>query len=303
MPNPTRLVAQAAVVTLRNLLVRVTPGDRAWMAAQIMQDRFHPSNRALAGFCVSAVHAWKNRQYDVTRNGETALLERLRPFRPRLVLDVGANVGDWTIAASRSLPEVTVHAFEAAPHTAELLARNLAAQADRVVINATGLSDHAGWLTLYATPDDTTKASIVPDVARAVAEQGWAQVEAVTVQTVTGDAYLREHQIDHVDMLKIDVEGAEFSVLRGFADAFARHAIDLVQFEYGQLNVATRDFLGDFYRFFTDRGFIVGKLFPEGVSFKSYELDDEDFLGPNYLACSAARTDLIEALRCPPLVS
>lgn len=87
---------------------------------------------------------------------------------------------------------------------------------------------------------------------------------------------------------------------RAFAE-FAQKAIDLVQFEYGEINLKTRDFLEDYYKFFTTRGFVVGKLYPEGVMFKDYDLADEDFLGPNYIACRAERADMIAALRFPAM--
>jgi FkbM family methyltransferase len=302
MPNPTRMAAQATAILLRSLLARVPPGGRSWLARQMMANRFDPANRALADFCTQAIHAWKNKQYAVELNGEAALLERLRPFTPRVLVDVGANIGDWTLAACRSLPEAIVHAFEIAPNTAAILTRNAAPFADRIVINPIGLGDAERTLSLYLSPQESTIASVVRDaIAYSVADQGLDRIEEVHVQVIPGDAYLRRHDVDHVDMLKIDVEGAEFLVLNGFTDAFARGAIDLVQFEYGPLNLTTRKFLGDFYAFFAGHGYLVGKLYPEGVAFKPYELNDEDFVGPNYIACRSVRTDLIAALRCPPL--
>ena len=41
---------------------------------------------------------------------------------------------------------------------------------------------------------------------------------------------------------------------------------------------------------------VVGKIFPSYVDFREYELKDEDFQGPNYLAVRAARADLIALL-------
>jgi FkbM family methyltransferase len=302
MPNLTRMAARTTAMALRSLLARMPRGGRSWLARQMMSDRFDPANRAFADFCVQAIHAWKNKQYAVELNGEARLLERLRPLEATVMLDVGANIGDWTLAACRGVPAAQVHAFEIVPATAAILTRNTAPFADRIKINPVGLSDTEGSILLYVAPRESTIASTVRDaIAYSVADQGLEQIEELQAQVITGDSYLRQHGIQHVDMLKIDVEGAEFRVLRGFADAFARGAIDLVQFEYGPLNLTTRQFLGDFYAFFAGHGYIVGKLFPEGVAFKPYELDDEDFVGPNYIACRSARTDLVAALRCPPL--
>jgi hypothetical protein len=96
---------------------------------------------------------------------------------------------------------------------------------------------------------------------------------------------MRENNVDRIDFLKIDVEGAECKVLSGFSEAFAQRAIDIVQFEYGQINIVANYLLRDFYQFFEQYGFAIGKIYPNYVDFKSYSLADEDFRGPNYVAC------------------
>lgn len=306
MPNLTRLAAMANLALLRVLIGRMAPGARSWLALRVLNDRFDPRTRALADFFDRSVLAWKNKQYDVELNGEAALLRRLRPFDPTTLIDVGANVGEWALAACRALPGTMVHAFEIAPKTADRLAGSIEAAGRRaqVVINRLGLADTAGEIALYLTRDsDTESSTLRAAVEFAAKDQGLGDVIETTARVTTGDLYLRAHAITHVDLLKIDVEGAEFSVIEGFADSFARGAIDLVQFEYGPINLATRKLLADFVAFFAERGFVVGKIYPEGVAFKPYKLGDEDFVGPNYLACHARRGDIIAALQCPPLTT
>lgn len=299
MPNLSRLCVQAVLRVLPALLARVSAGDRASLARAIMQDRGSPRTVALAQFCDNAVSAWKNRQYKVHLNGEEALLRRLARFRPRVLLDVGANVGEWSCAAARHLPEVTVHAFEIAPATAEMLRRAVPAS---VIVNGVGLGERVGDVMIYASSENHAATSTLREAIGIWAEShGIRTIDEIKAKILTGDLYMRDQGLQRIDLLKIDVEGAEFSVLRGFSDTFARGAIDLVQFEYGRINLATRNFLADFYEFFTGHGFVVGKLYPEGVAFTPYDIEDEDFAGPNFVACRTARADIIEALRCPPL--
>jgi FkbM family methyltransferase len=306
MPNLTRLAAMANVALLRVLVGRMDSGSRSWLAQRILSDRYNPRTRALADFFDRSVLAWKNKQYGLHLNGEAALLERLHPFALTTLIDAGANIGDWAMTACHALPSATVHAFEIAPGTAERLASNITAAglSGRVVVNSVGLADTEGETAFYVTPESDTESSTLRAAAEfAAKDQGFSRIVETTAQVTTGDAYLRGKAIAHVDLLKIDVEGGEFSVLQGFAENFARGAIDMVQFEYGPLNLTTRKLLADFDAFFTEKGFMLGKVYPEGVAFKPYELTDEDFVGPNYFACHSRRADIIAALRCPPLSS
>lgn len=278
------------------------PENGAWLARHVICDRRDRHAGAFAAFAQKSVEAWKNRHYDVHVNGEAALLAALAPFQPRVLFDVGANIGEWSEVATKALPAAMIHAFEITPATAQRLRASVAPFGERIAIHEFGLGDHAGEITVYVSPRDDTANSTLRDAVEVSADAGTTPaIEEVSSRIMPGDAFLREHRISHIDLLKIDVEGAEFSVLHGFEDAFARGAIDLVQFEYGEINLKTRDFLEDYYKFFTERGFVVGKLYPEGVMFKDYTLADEDFLGPNYIACRAARADLIAALGFPRL--
>lgn len=300
MASLVRLMVSAQLALLRRLAPRLTPGDRSYLGRTLMLDRLSPETRALAEMFETATLSFKNKQYAVEINGEEALLGRLKPFAPKLLLDVGANIGEWSLAAHRQLPDAEVHAFEIAPPTAAILARTIADVGAKVLVNDFGLGDREGAITLHFTPDYTLGASTVREAMEfTAAELGIAEIKEISARITTGDAYLAERGIAHVDLLKIDVEGAEAAVFRGFADAFARGAIDLVQFEYGPLNLSTRYFLADADAFFRAHGYVLGKLYPEGVAFKDYAVPDEDFVGPNYVACRAARADLIAALRCP----
>jgi len=63
--------------------------------------------------------AYENVEWDMAVNGETALIRRLTPARLTTAFDVGAHIGDWSIAALSVWPACRVHAFEVAPATFE----------------------------------------------------------------------------------------------------------------------------------------------------------------------------------------
>ena len=92
MPNFTRIAAKIQIRLLARLLERMGPGNRAWLARRMMRDRSDPRARAFAEFSQQSIEAWKNRQYDVHRNGEAALF------------DVGANVAALRFPAMARYP-------------------------------------------------------------------------------------------------------------------------------------------------------------------------------------------------------
>lgn len=64
---------------------------------------------------------------------------------------------------------------------------------------------------------------------------------------ITVDDYCRESHVEHIHLLKIDVEGHELDVLHGATEMFQRKAIDVVTFEFGGCNIDTHTFFQNFF--------------------------------------------------------
>lgn len=296
MANIRRILAGITARGLATLLNGLTDGDVTWLARTLHADRDTAKAKALAHF--SQVYYdifFRNCSGDITANGETALLGRLSRHSLKTVIDVGANVGQWTVSMKQACPNAAVHAFEVHPETAGIY-RTTTSSLTNVFLNEVGLGDTSGEIRFWYSPGNSVLTSSFAERLGEFPELKDTFAEVVG-KIVRGDDYLAEHDIDHVDFLKIDVEGMEMSVFKGLEGAFARQAIDIVQFEYAPLNRYIPLLLRDLQGFLETRGFVVGKVYPKGVLFKSYEQSDEDFLGLTYIACHTARPDLIETLR------
>ncbi len=242
---------------------------------------------------LSRASAWllasgRNFDYDPRYNGEYWLLQTIAQFHIRTLWDVGANVGTWSRAASQRLPFAEIHAFEINPAAFSALQDNTK-DLPNYYPNAVGLSHRPGPIELTCFEEDITLSSMFEYPHRGLRSKK-------TCAVITGDSYADQHGIRSVDLLKIDVEGAEHLVLRGLEGMLSAGRIGVIQFEYGRVNVLTHFLLRDFYALFERYGYIVGKLYPGFVDFRAYHLDQEDFLGPNFVACKLEHRSYIAAL-------
>ncbi len=195
-----------------------------------------------------------------------------------VIFDVGANVGEWTELALDTCGDAIIHAFELVPDTFAAL-KDRVADNPRVHLNEFGLADHVGVVPVKSILGYSSRSTMVLDFEVDVGTT--AEVEC---DVRTGDSYLQENGLSRVDVLKIDTEGAEPLVLRGFSQALAEKRIGLIQLEYGRVNVLTRFLLADLYEMLEPLGFDIGKLYPNYVDFRPYSPMLENFLGPNYIA-------------------
>jgi FkbM family methyltransferase len=178
-------------------------------------------------------------------------------------IDVGANIGLYTLTAARLVgPRGRVLAFEPSPRERELLDRNVIRNSlTQVSVDSRAIGDvENAHVTLHLADEQhggqNTLGAVVYENARVV--------ENAIVQMTTLDHAVVEAGFDTVDVVKIDVEGAEFLVLSGAHDTLstirpvlmmelqddsliaqgsgAREVVSLLSgFDYGLYSYASRD--------------------------------------------------------------
>jgi FkbM family methyltransferase len=136
------------------------------------------------------------------------------------VVDVGANVGLYTVMASVLVgPSGVVHAFEPSAMTHQLLIRNLELNGcQNVIPNKLALSNSNERMVLRADPlDPSYDAHRFVETINSVDQL--LDTDEV-VKCLTLDEYALN--IENIDFMKIDVEGAELMVLKGAAATLAK---------------------------------------------------------------------------------
>lgn len=133
-------------------------------------------------------------------------------LRPNTVVDIGANRGEFSLAASSLNPSANIIAFEPNPNIASILKRDLERNSiTNIELRECGLSDEEAVLTLH-----------VPYVNSGSASFGGFQSDGYEISRIpvhTGDEELNGIE---PDFIKIDVEGYELRVLRGLRQTIER---------------------------------------------------------------------------------
>lgn len=142
------------------------------------------------------------------------LLTLLKKIHSPVVLDIGANIGNHSLAFATAASRVL--AFEPLPAVYALLAENIRANhLDNITAYPFALSDTEEDATIYMVREGNVGASSF--------DRREDNVEAVTVRKRIGDDVIRESDIKKIDLVKIDVEAHEVFVLRGLSETLLRH--------------------------------------------------------------------------------
>lgn len=146
-------------------------------------------------------------------------------------LDVGANVGQVTLHASRLVgPEGRVIAFEPTPFNLGRLNANLKLNhVQNVTVEELGLGDRAGSF-LISNVDEGNQGM------NRIVQQSSDAGRTTTIRVTTLDAYVNEHNLAKIDMIKIDVEGFELKMLNGAKATLEKwHPILFIELDDGNL--------------------------------------------------------------------
>ncbi len=140
-----------------------------------------------------------------------ALLEDLRQrgLRPRSVLDVGANLGNWSRMAKTIFPEADCFLIEPQIECQRALESFCAAYpGSRHLLVGAGAGNASLALTIW---DDLVGSSFLPPEAPHLKEAGKQRiVPVVTIDSLIGEGVMPDPQL-----VKLDVQGYELEVLRG----------------------------------------------------------------------------------------
>ena len=161
-----------------------------------------------------------------TRNSALNILKGstyplLKGVNPRVIFDIGSNIGAASIHFALNYPEATVYSFEPASINFSLLRSN-ASHHKNIKVFQNGIYDEVKTERIWVNAQNPERNSLSDHWA------GSASYEEI--QLIRLDEFLSENKIEKIDIFKIDTEGCELKILQTIAKYLS--VIDGLYLEY-----------------------------------------------------------------------
>lgn len=247
--------------------------------------QFYYFNKLLFTLSVRGLGLLNHKNQKVS--GEAYLINKLlKEINPDMILDIGANVGNYTKLLANNYAEGSrILSFEPHPKTFEILENNLDDEGYRSIeLYNIGFGSENKFIDIYdyKAKDGSSHASIYKNVISDIHKCKDVVKHKIEIKTL--DSFCAEYDINQIDFLKIDTEGNEYEVLQGASELIQNRKIKIIHFEFNEMNVISRYFFKDFFDYLVD--YDIYRLLQNGlIPIKNYSpLSCELFAFQNIVA-------------------
>lgn len=182
------------------------------------------------------------------KSGRKAEYYTPEEFRPRTIWDIGGNIGAASLYFCDRFPRAEIHCFEPVPENLGMIGRNIGG-ISRIHAHRFALGASDGALDIRAS-----------DVPRnfggfSFHETGTAEASACTVRVRTPQGVIDDGTAPAPDLIKIDVEGAEYDILTAFDPQVLARVKWIVGELHGERSFALLEFLSRWFDIETRKTF------------------------------------------------
>lgn len=207
-----------------------------------------------------------------------------------MAIDIGANVGGFTVQLRETFPNLEVHMFEPANSLFNQLNTRFF-EDDLVYVLPLAVSDKRGVGNLYFDKEG----GLASLTKRRLDHFNTYFDLSESVDVICFEDYWNINlQRRDIDFIKINVEGYELAVLRGMGQAI--NFIKVIQFEFGGTGIDAKIYFQDFWYFFKENNFDIYRFtFLGPLRIATYREIDETFVKTDYLAVRKTNLSLINS--------
>ncbi len=227
---------------------------------------------------------------EFTTDGEFIVFDLLnKNCQPHYcIFDVGSNKGQFLTYSLNNIKHSSYkfHCFEPSQETFLMLVDNSPVD-NRIKLNNLGLGMENCEAVLHYNAYGAEGASLTK---RDLDHYGIYFDHSETIRLTTLDDYCLTNGIEHIHLLKLDIEGHELDALKGSKNMIVGNKIDIILFEFGGCNIDTRIFFRDYWHFFMDTPMDIFRATPYGylIKIEKYKEDHEQFSYSNFVAIRRA---------------
>ena len=178
--------------------------------------------------CALRARGYNNFRSDAESGEEFFLTKILAPTNPKLCIDIGANVGNYS-AMLLEFTQARVISFEPLPKAFVELEKKISTYGTRAILENKGIGEKNEKLVIHYSNEATSHASFSVEVKNVPYVKNDRQVE---VDVVSLDSYLKKMDYPKLDLIKIDTEGFESEVLKGATESILRCQPKFIQLEF-----------------------------------------------------------------------
>ncbi len=187
-------------------------------------------------------------------NGRFVALDIIRSREEiNIVFDVGANIGQTALSFNKAFPKAKIYSFEPVKSTYDTLVKNCS-NALNIRPENTALGTEKGTLNISINEDSEVNSLYN------VTDRSSDFSEIILVES--GNNYCASKNIQCIDLLKIDTEGFELHVLKGFDSSFLRDQIKFIYCEVGfDREDRYKTHFSDIEAYLKDLGFVTSGFY------------------------------------------
>jgi len=143
------------------------------------------------------------------------------PSNPRVIVDIGGNIGASALFFSMKYPSANIYVFEPNPDLLPVLQKNIGGRPHITILNY-AITKERKQFDLYINPRNPASSSL---------KERQTTTEKIVVHGIPFDEARQQLSIDTIDILKFDIEGGEYDMLSTMDRSRVRYYVGEVHFD------------------------------------------------------------------------